>query len=84
MTLIVTIETPVAVERTTPIAVRRSRPRHGFGNDGKTCEVEDAIQRVLCAIRDAGNCTELIALTSEHEDTHGQAACARLRTPRPA
>ena len=44
----------------------------GLGNDGKTCEVEDAIQRVLCAIRDAGSCTGRIALTPERENKHGQ------------
>ncbi|MDQ0608199.1 2-keto-3-deoxy-L-rhamnonate aldolase RhmA [Variovorax sp. W1I1] len=44
----------------------------GFDNNWKAPEVEAAIERALCAIRDAGNCGGVIALTPEDEDKYGQ------------
>lgn len=81
--LIVMIETPEAVEDAADIAavagvdavfVGPNDLSHamGFGNNWKAPEVEVAIQRALCAIRDAGNCGGVIALTPEDEAKYAQ------------
>ncbi len=81
--LIVMIETPQAVEQAAEIAavpgvdavfVGPNDLSHamGFDNNWKAPEVEAAIQRALCAIRDAGNCGGVIALTPDDEAKYAQ------------
>lgn len=81
--LIMMIETPGAVEQAAEIAavpgvdavfVGPNDLSHamGFDNNWKAPEVEAALQRALCAIRDAGNCGGVIALTPDDEAKYGQ------------
>ncbi|MDP9895704.1 2-keto-3-deoxy-L-rhamnonate aldolase RhmA [Variovorax boronicumulans] len=61
-----------------------SFPLHGFRQQLESPEAEAAIQRALCAIRDAGNCGSVIALTLEDEDKYDQRGARYFAGTRPA